>query len=83
VSAKLKRTGYRGIVDVVYGGEKPEPIEKQTKGKVDDKAQLNRKRKSEDTASGTGADDTQISKREKKRRAKLARETEGKTGGAQ
>jgi len=83
VSAKLKRTGYRGIVDVVYGGEKPEPAEKQTKGTVVEKAQPNRKRKSEDTALGTGTDDTQISKREKKRRAKLARETEGKVDGAQ
>ena len=83
VSAKLKRTGYRGIVDVVYGGEKPEPAEKQIKGKVVEKAQPNRKRKSEDTASGTATDDTQISKREKKRRAKLARETKGKVDGAQ
>ncbi|GAB7343493.1 hypothetical protein MBLNU457_1507t1 [Dothideomycetes sp. NU457] len=83
VSAKLKRTGYRGIIDVVYGGEKPEPVEKQAEGKAVEKAQPNRKRKSEDAGSGTGTDDTQISKREKKRRAKIAREAEGKMDGAQ
>lgn len=29
VTAKLKRTGYRGVVDVVYGGEKPVRVEKE------------------------------------------------------
>ncbi|KAK5135384.1 hypothetical protein LTR08_005326 [Meristemomyces frigidus] len=29
VSAQLKRTGYRGVVDVVYGGEKPAVVEKK------------------------------------------------------
>ncbi|KAK3062370.1 RNA-binding RNA processing protein rpp1, partial [Teratosphaeriaceae sp. CCFEE 6253] len=27
VTAQLKRTSYRGIIDVVYGGEKPAPVE--------------------------------------------------------
>ncbi|EME44164.1 hypothetical protein DOTSEDRAFT_172233 [Dothistroma septosporum NZE10] len=29
VTAELKRTGYRGVVDVVYGGEKPVQVEKE------------------------------------------------------
>lgn len=31
VNAQLKRTSYRGAVDVIYGGEKPEPTSKPAK----------------------------------------------------
>lgn len=33
IAAKLKRTGYRGVVDVVEGGEKPAVVEKEEKVK--------------------------------------------------
>ena len=81
VSARLKRTGYRGVVDVVYGGEVPKMVEKEDKGKTAQMNQGAKKRKPEDDGSsaGTGADGQQISKREKKRRAKMAREAEVKT----
>ena len=73
VQAGMKRTGYRGVVDVVYGGEKPVPADdfvemkdhtSAAKGKrkaivLDDKADQNEK---------------PISKRELKRRAKKARQ---------
>jgi ribonuclease P/MRP protein subunit RPP1 len=40
VNAAFKRSSYRGVVDVVYGGEKPEkkPAQKEEKGKGKEKA---------------------------------------------
>ena len=73
VSAKLKRTGYRGVVDVVFGGEKPAVVEKQDKGKA---VQQNKKRKLQDDDPAAGAEEKPLSKREKKRRAKMARDAE-------
>ena len=73
VQAEMKRRSFRGVVDVVYGGEKPqrEP-ERPTKGK-----QEKGKRKAEVlNESGTAKDDATpkpISKREQKRQAKKAR----------
>ncbi|KAK3675720.1 RNA-binding RNA processing protein rpp1 [Recurvomyces mirabilis] len=87
VTAQLKRTGYRGVIDVVYGGEKLEVVEelKQGKeggkqGKEGGKAKQNQaavngqKRKAEGDADGGAETAGQpISKREAKRRAKKAR----------
>lgn len=49
VSAQLKRTSYRGVVDVVYGGEKPvPPLEKEVERKeVQGKQKQGQKRKAE------------------------------------
>ena len=73
VQAEMKRRSFRGVVDVVYGGEKPEresenPMkEKQEKGK----------RKAEALKEGRvakgDATPKPISKREQKRQAKKAR----------
>lgn len=48
VAAKLKRTSYRGVVDVVYGGEKPAaPALGEAKGKAKQPAN-GQKRKADD-----------------------------------
>ncbi|KAK7542826.1 RNase P subunit p30-domain-containing protein [Phyllosticta citribraziliensis] len=77
VSAQMKRTSYRGVVDVIYGGEKPakkEPQAQEKKGQKKGK-QDNQKRKAVegDTAS---EQNKAPSKQELKRQAKKAR-TEG------
>lgn len=83
VSARLKRTGYRGVIDVVYGGEKPaalppkkeEQVPSGAKGKGKQNASNGQKRKAEvlegDAVAGVG--EKPISKREAKRRAKEGR----------
>jgi ribonuclease P/MRP protein subunit RPP1 len=81
VSAKLKRSSFRGVVDVVYGGEKPavkEVYEKQgqkDKGKVallkDNGAKKRKADEVEDTT--TDGSEKPISKREQKRRAQKAK----------
>ncbi|KAI6903944.1 hypothetical protein KC355_g19199, partial [Hortaea werneckii] len=82
VTAQLKRTSYRGVIDVVYGGEKPAPVEKKqneqktgsAKGQA--KAGNAQKRKAEGMSAenNTGeAAEKPISKREAKRRAKDVR----------
>ncbi|KAI7471711.1 ribonuclease P protein subunit p30 [Hortaea werneckii] len=81
VTAQLKRTSYRGVIDVVYGGEKPAPAEKQNEqkngsAKGQAKAGNAQKRKAEGMSSenhtGEGAEKP-VSKREAKRRAKEVR----------
>ncbi|KAI5302887.1 hypothetical protein KEM56_000246 [Ascosphaera pollenicola] len=86
--AKLKRTSWRGIVDVVYGGEKPEVS--KDKGAKKNNNQKGNVKKSNDSRPSTEAaqgekrkavadspqptDQTQpLSKREMKRQAKKAR----------
>ena len=74
VTAKLKRTGYRGIVDVVYGGEKPEVskgAEDGAKSKGDAPGKKRKAEVLEDAKAGT--QEKPVSKREQKRRAKAAR----------
>lgn len=73
VQAEMKRRSFRGVIDVVYGGEKPERTpEKSTKGK-----QEKGKRKAdvleEDEARKGNATPKTISKREQKRQAKKAK----------
>ena len=84
--AKLKRTSWRGVIDVVYGGDKPTVEESapkkkgaaknatpQTEGNAD-----SLKRKADPA---TEEAEKPLSKREQKRRAKKAR-VEGAGGGA-
>lgn len=79
--ASIKRTSWRGIIDVVHGGERP-PVEKDT-GKNKDKdtrantagtkpANGTKRKASNDAEAGT-TPEPQLSKRELKRRAKKAR----------
>ena len=69
VAAQLKRSSFRGVVNVVYGGEKPEPASTQGKGKPKDQ----NKRKAADVDGGP-AQGVQgpkpFSKREQKRQRK-------------
>lgn len=81
VSARLKRTSFRGVVDVVYGGEKPsleEQAEKQAqniKTKTDVAKENGAKKRKSEAIEDTTTDSTEkpISKREQKRRAHKAR----------
>ncbi|EON62122.1 hypothetical protein W97_01341 [Coniosporium apollinis CBS 100218] len=65
VSAQLKRSSYRGVVDVIYGGEKPEVPKEEDKGK-------NYGSKKRKAGVGDGKE-APLSKRELKRREKKAR----------
>jgi ribonuclease P/MRP protein subunit RPP1 len=88
VTAQLKRTSYRGVIDIVYGGEKPEaPPAKMletppatSKGKTNTVAGQKRKAETEDVGPGAETVDKPISKREAKRRAKQARLSAGENG---
>lgn len=76
--AKLKRTSWRGAIDVVYGGEKPKVEDAQPKKKGAPKKAIpqteanadNLKRKAEPTPEEA---EKSLSKREQKRRAKKVR----------
>lgn len=73
VTAGMKRTSYRGVVDVVYGGDKPAEVErKKENGK---NPQL--KRKAEDA--GMDEAGTPLSKTQMKKRAKQAKIDAAKT----
>lgn len=78
VQAEMKRRSFRGVIDVVYGGEKPARVpEKPAKG-----MQERGKRKAdvlEDEAGGGTTTPKSISKREQKRQAKKARLDTGKS----
>jgi ribonuclease P/MRP protein subunit RPP1 len=90
VGAQLKRTSFRGVVNVVYGGEKPTPEAKAAiveQGKAakqkaaNDKAANGQKRKSD--ALGSDVNDSSssvpMSKTQQKKRAKKEKmEAEGK-----
>lgn len=74
VQAGMKRTGFRGVIDVVYGGEKPVVFEKSVReGNKDN----NSKNKRKAIVLGDETDQSRekpVSKREQKRRAKRARD---------
>jgi ribonuclease P/MRP protein subunit RPP1 len=92
VGAQLKRTSFRGVIDVVYGGEKPTPeaktavveqgkVAKQKAQAANDKATNGQKRKSD--ALGGDVNDSSssvpLSKTQMKKRAKKEKmEAEGK-----
>ena len=84
VAAKLKRTSYRGVIDVVYGGEKPPQPAKSEKDNKDkgkaNEAAKGQKRKAEaiePSGSSTPVNNETagrpLSKRQQKRQAKQAR----------
>ncbi|KAF2435737.1 PHP domain-like protein [Tothia fuscella] len=70
VAAQFKRTSYRGVVDVIYGGEKP------IKEKVDKKEKGKQKRKAAEITVDTEANselEKPLSKTQLKKQAHLAR----------
>lgn len=79
--ARLKRSSFRGVVDVVYGGERPPPgrgPESGVKGGGEGAGQGGKKRKAVGGAGEGAADGGEergkaLSKREMKRREKKAR----------
>jgi len=68
VTAQIKRTGYRGVIDIVYGGEKP--VSQTTSGKQD-KDQAKNKRKAAEMSVEVDKDnaDKPMSKRQLKKMA--------------
>ncbi len=70
VQAEMKRRSFRGVIDVVYGGEKPEKESaKGNQGKGKRKADV----LEEKEAGDENAQPKQVSKREQRRQAKKAR----------
>ena len=82
VQAEMKRRSFKGVVDIIYGGEKPErPKENVNKVKQGPKAGKNKRKLDvvEDKKGEVVAEIKPISKREQKRRAQKAR-TEAAAG---
>lgn len=76
VQAQMRRRSFKGVIDVIYGGEKPErTIEKEPSGeKINSKG----KRKAdvlEDPPANSEVADKPLSKRQQKRQAREARST--------
>lgn len=74
VQAEMKRRSFRGVIDVVYGGEKPE--RRAFEGKSMNRKQVSGKRKAaamEEPVEGDNVLPISISKREQKRQARKAR----------
>lgn len=98
VRGKLKRTGYRGAVDVIYGGEKPaaafgkDAKEAAGKGKQkwkqggqhkkDENQQQGQKRKAEGEVPSSESGEQPMSKRQQKKLAHAARVANGTAGPA-
>ena len=75
VQARLKRTGYRGVVDVLYGGEKPVAAPMTTEEDQKTKGAKGKRKAVELRDEVDDAPDPKpVSKREQKRRAKKARQ---------
>lgn len=72
VAAEMKKSSYRGVVDVVFGGMKGEEKEGGGEGKGKGKVKQSGKRKAEDDELREEVEKP-LSKREMKRRAKKAR----------
>lgn len=71
VAAQLKRTSYRGVVNVIYGGEKPEPKDKEQHAKAEAGAVNGNKRKADALGDAkSGAEEKPLSKTQMKKRAK-------------
>jgi len=81
VAAQFKKTSYRGVIDVVYGGEKPVAVvaEQTEKVKTNGKQQVNgQKRKADaidvsESSTPKDEDGRPVSKRQMKRQQKEAR----------
>lgn len=70
VQAEMKRRSFRGVVDVIYGGEKPERTIRNEGGEKNS----NGKRKADSIEKQIGGEEAKpLSKREQKRQAKRAR----------
>ncbi len=77
VQAEMRRRSFRGVIDVIYGGEKPKSVAGKAENNGKEKPGNSNKRKAETLDHGTGGDvvaqDKPLSKREQKRQAKKAR----------
>lgn len=75
VQAEMRRRSFKGVIDVVYGGEKPEQI--TVKGNKDSNGNMGKgKRKADVLEQGIKEDTVEkrpVSKREKKRQVKKAK----------
>lgn len=73
VLAATRRKSFRGVVDVVYGGKKPAPVQTEEGARANVKA--GQKRKAEDSGGKKQVETIQkpLSKREMKKREKAAR----------
>ncbi|KAF2437462.1 PHP domain-like protein [Karstenula rhodostoma CBS 690.94] len=77
--ARLKRQSYKGIVDIVYGGEKPPVQEKVVDGKAKKGQSKDQKRKAQDSLDTTPAqsgEEKTVSKRQMKKNKKTKLDAE-------
>lgn len=77
VQAEMRRTSYKGVIKVVYGGEKSEKPNQGSETRGKDKSSSQNKRKADAMDDGGAVDDDQIkplSKRQQKRQAKQAKQ---------
>jgi len=83
--ARLKRQSFKGIVDIVYPGEVPPPVEKKVKDpKIPADQTKDQKRKSRESLQGTPikpGEEAPISKRQMKRNKKAKLEAGEQRGG--
>ena len=73
VQAEMKRRSFRGVIDVIYGGEKPDKKPEKSAKSKQEKGKRKADALDEDEAGGATAAPKPISKREQKRQAKKAR----------
>lgn len=77
MQAEMRRRSFRGVIDVVYGGEKPKSAAEKAGKPGKGKPENSNKRKAETLEDGAAPDaivqDKPLSKRELKRQAKKAR----------
>ena len=73
VQARMKRTSFRGVVDVIYGGEKPAPVEDVVAGNKTIKQGANKRKALETSTEGGEGEEKPLSKRQQKKRAREAR----------
>lgn len=85
VTAQLKRTSYRGVIDVVYGGEKPAIVSKVAQKGMDKQPAVNaQKRKADamdngqENATAGENDDKPLSKTQQKKRARREKQEAAK-----
>ena len=86
VQVEMRRSSFKGVIDVVYGGEKPrrnaEMVGKAEKALGEGKGKGKRKAEALEGVIGEVVDEVKpISKREQKRRAKKARLESGENEG--
>lgn len=79
VQAEINRRSFRGVIDVIYGGDKPERAPEKSTNSKREKGKRKAGVLGEDEAGGVDSTPKTVSKREQRRQAKKAKLDDGKT----